>query len=284
MPEMEKRQIDAFTKLYGIIGNPVRHSLSPKMHNAAFCHNGLNAVYLAFEVTDLETAISGVRSLGISGLSITVPHKERVIALIDRVDDTARRIGAVNTILNRNGKLEGYNTDWSGAVRALSAETGIKGARAIVLGAGGSARAVVAGLVEKGANVHVANRTASKAKLLADTFGTTWSGLDELDLTMEKEPASILINTTTLGMEPYVDAMAVTPALLELAGENKSVVMDIAYSPLETKLLKKAHATGCTTINGLEMLLYQAVEQFELWTGEKAPVEVMRRALSPGKT
>jgi shikimate dehydrogenase len=275
--------IDAGTELYGIIGNPVGHSLSPAMHNAAFRHLGINAVYLAFEVSDPESAISGVRALNISGLSVTVPHKEAVMPLLDRVDENAGRIGAVNTIVNRNGMLEGMNTDMSGAVRAISEKTGIKGAAALVLGAGGSARAVVAGLAERGADVHIANRTETRAKALAERFGASWSGLEGLESLMMKRPASIIVNTTTLGMHPRTDIMPVSPALLDMAGKAGSVVMDIAYSPLETMLLREAASRGCPTVNGLEMLFYQAVEQFRIWTGRNAPEKTMRRALEKAR-
>ncbi|OCC16212.1 Shikimate 5-dehydrogenase I alpha [Dissulfuribacter thermophilus] len=258
------------TKLYGIIGHPVAHSLSPNMHNAAFKALGINAVYLAFDVVDLRGAIQGVRALGVKGLSVTVPHKEAVIEFIDVVDQHVRSIGALNTIVNNDGLLYGTNTDWLGAVRAIEEICPIAGKRALVVGAGGSAKAIVYGLTLKGATVHVANRTESRAKELADRFGATFSGLS----LSEELSFDILINATTCGM----GGDTTMPVSIEVV-KKAEVVMDIVYAPLETPLLKTAKALKKTTIDGLKMLLYQAVGQFELWTGKKAPVEVMKNAI-----
>jgi shikimate dehydrogenase len=249
------------------------------MHNAAFRYMGIDAVYLAFDVTDISSALAGVRSLGISGLSVTVPHKEAVLVLLDEVDDTAKSIGAVNTVINRDGILTGANTDWLGAVRALSGRAAIEGKRALVVGAGGSARAVVAGLSDSGAEVHIANRTVSRAQKLAGLFKTSWCGLEDVEDVFREEAPDILVNTTTVGMAPDDRRMPVPPVLLEMMGEKGGVVMDIVYSPRETLLLKEAERCGCSVIDGLQMLLFQAVEQFEMWTGADAPVDVMRRAL-----
>ncbi len=262
---------DASTLLYGILGHPVAHSLSPAMHNAAFEFTGLNAVYLAFDVTDLENALAGVRALDIRGLSVTIPHKVAVMELMDDVDDVARRIGAVNTIVNRNGRLFGANTDWIGAVKALEEKTSLKGKRVLVLGAGGSARAVCAGLIERHALVHVANRTVEKALRLAEATGCSAGGLDAI----QDIQADILINTTSVGMEPDSDRMPVPADMLG----RFTLVMDIVYAPVETMLLKKAAEAGCETVNGLRMLLLQAVAQFEMWTGQDAPAAVMEQVL-----
>ncbi len=264
--------IDAQTRLYGIIGHPVRHSLSPAMHNAAFRERGVNAVYLAFDCRDVAAALAGVRGLGIGGLSVTIPHKEAVMAHLDEVDPMARRIGAVNTVVNRDGRLLGLNTDWIGAVKALEEVTGLRGRRVVVLGAGGSARAVVAGLSQAGAEVHVANRTVERARELAQAWRATWSGLDA------PLQGEILVNTTSVGMAPAVEAIPVPP---QVAGRF-GVVMDIVYSPLETRLLTAAREAGAVAVNGLRMLLHQAVAQFEAWTGLPAPVEVMEQALMDG--
>ena len=262
---------DACTGLYGILGHPVRHSLSPAMHNAAFQARAVNAVYLAFDVTNLGAAVTGMRALGISGLSVTIPHKENIVSLLDDVDPVARRIGAVNTVVNRNGRLEGANTDCVGSVRALEEVTELRGRKVLVLGAGGSARAVVAGLVDRGAQVHVANRTPERAHQLGEALGAEWSGLDEIG----DVDASILVNTTSVGMEPEVGA---SPVASELLGRFE-VVMDLVYAPLETRLLSSARKRGCRVVNGLRMLLHQAVAQYELWRWEAAPVDVMERAL-----
>jgi len=264
----------AKTALYGIIGHPVSHSLSPAMHNAAFRTLNLDAVYLAFDVVDLKGAMAGVRALGIQGLSVTVPHKEAVMAYLDELDPVARRIGAVNTVVRKGGQLKGLNTDWLGAVKALQEEVAkLTGKQVLLIGAGGAARAILAGLREMGARVHVANRTEEKAKRLSEPFGATWSGLEiPEDLSFD-----ILINTTTLGMAgENQDKMPVSEAVIKKA----DIVMDIVYSPLETKLLKTAKTLSKTTVNGLRMLLHQAVAQFEIWTGERAPIETMESALS----
>ena len=280
--------IDAHTQLFGIFGHPVRHSLSPILHNAAFRARGLNAVYLAFDVTDLPRAVQGVRALGISGLSITIPHKEAVMPLLDQVDFQALQIGAVNTIVNQEGMLLGYNTDCIGAQRALEEaftndqahlakangagpSSVLSGKSAVILGAGGSAKAVAFGLKSAGMFVHVANRTVEKAKALGEALGATFSSLNEVcDIT-----ADVLVNTTPVGMAPDIYKMPIASECLK----NFSVVMDIVYAPLVTALLREAEAAGCRTVNGLRMLLHQAVCQFELWTGLQAPLNVMERAL-----
>lgn len=262
---------DAATALYGILGHPVGHSLSPAMHNAAFEAAGINGVYLAFDVTDLRAAVQGIRGLGIRGLSVTIPHKVAVMKLLDEIDPVAKRIGAVNTIVNRDGRLLGANTDWLGAVKALEEKTDLEAGSVLVIGAGGSARAVCAGLVERGARVHIANRTVEKARELARVHGCTWSGLDHI----ESVRADILINTTSVGMEPDTVGMPVPSRLLP----GFSIVMDIVYAPLETKMLQEAAKAGCGTISGLRMLLLQAVTQFEIWTGMDAPQEVMEGVL-----
>ncbi|MEZ0328076.1 MAG: shikimate dehydrogenase [Dissulfuribacterales bacterium] len=291
--------IDAHTMLFGIFGHPVGHSLSPSMHNAAFRHLNINAVYLAFDVMNLHEAITGVRALNIQGLSITIPYKEAVMPFLDEIDSDARAIGAVNTVVNRDGRLLGFNTDCIGARRALNealrpekkdfmvmhgqsiqtmqvgmnhATPLLSGKSAVVLGAGGSARAVAFGLKSAGMSVHIANRTVEKAKKLSDVVGGTFSNLhDVCNIT-----ADVLVNTTSVGMAPNADEM---PIAADCLG-NFAVVMDIVYSPLETALLREARRVGCLTVNGLRMLLHQAVCQFELWTGLAAPEDVMEQVLN----
>lgn len=265
--------IDADTRLLGILGHPVRHSLSPAMHNAAFHHLNINAVYLAFDVTNLDAAMQGVRALNIHGLSITIPHKEAILPLLNRINPDAERIGAVNTVVNRNGELLGFNTDCIGARMALEEIFGTcAGKRAVILGAGGSAKAVAFGLKAAGMSVHIANRTVEKAKALSEKVEGTYSNLNEVyDIT-----ADVLVNTTSIGMTPNVLDMPVSAECLR----NFSVVMDIVYAPLCTALLQEAQRCGCRTVNGLRMLLYQAACQFELWFGLPAPLKVMENALS----
>ncbi len=271
----EAMTINGRTTLYGIIGNPVSHSLSPVMHNAAFAELGENSVYLPFPLQDLEGGIAGLKAIGVKGLSVTIPYKEAVIPLLDVIEDVARKIGAVNTIEMRevDGRklLCGSNTDWLGANRALSGKVSLRGAQVVLLGAGGSARAIGFGLQQEGAQVILCSRTEARGRKLAADLGCLWHPLDEAD-SLEGE---ILVNATSVGMQPEVQLSPVPQAILS----RFQVVMDIVYAPLETKLLREAKGAGCQVVNGLEMLLYQGVAQFELWTGKAAPVEMMRQKL-----
>ncbi len=263
--------VDGKTRLYGIVGKPVSHSLSPAMHNAAFQHCGLNKIYLAFDVEDITGAMAGLRSLGIGGVSVTMPHKQAVIPLLDGIDPVAQRIGAVNTLLIRDGAIRGYNTDWIGAVQALEMIADLSAATVLLLGAGGSARAIGFGLKEKGVQVIVANRTLAKGQALAGELDCECCPLAEID----HLNVDALVNTTSVGMAPNTAATPISQTLLE----NIPAVMDIIYVPSETRLLREAKEVGCKTVNGMYMLLYQGVAQFELWNDCDAPVEVMREAL-----
>ncbi|MCD6319309.1 MAG: shikimate dehydrogenase [Candidatus Desulfofervidaceae bacterium] len=263
-------KIDAFTQLYGIIGHPVKHSLSPLIQNLAFTHLGINAVYLAFDVTDLPSALAGVRALGIKGLSVTIPHKINIIPFLDNIDEMAQKIGAVNTVVNQDGHLLGFNTDWTGAILALKEKGEIKGKRYVILGAGGAARAVAFGLKQEGAEVTIVNRTYEKGKALAKELNaeaSPWDNLPEIK-------AYGLINTTPIGMWPEIRHTPVDEKVVT----NFALVMDTIYRPLETKLLHLAKKAGCICVNGLNMLIYQGAAQFTLWTGKKAPVEKMLKA------
>lgn len=267
--------INGKTALYGIIGNPVSHSLSPVMHNAAFAELGENSVYLPFPVLDLEAGLQGLKAIGVKGVSVTIPYKEAVIPLLDAIEDVARQIRAVNTVEIKDvgGKkhLCGSNTDWLGANRALSDKVQLRGARVVLLGAGGSARAIGFGLLQQGAQVVLSSRTESRGLALAADLGCLWCPLADAG-TLHGD---VLINATSVGMQPQSDASPVPAAILS----RFQVVMDIVYAPLATRLLMEAEAAGCQVINGLEMLLYQGVAQFELWTGKPAPVELMRQKL-----
>lgn len=271
-------QIDGRTTLYGIIGRPVEHSLSPAMHNAAFAYLDLNCVYLPLPTTDVGRALEGLKYLNIGGASITIPFKEQVTSLLDEVDPLAQKIGAVNTVAVRRQQsgisLFGTNTDWLGSNRALQDHIDLRSSRAVILGAGGAARAIGFGLLEAGAGIEIKSRSEAKGRLLAQQLGCLWSPLDEKPF----EPAEIVINATSVGMEPDHRHSPLDQALVA----DYRVVMDIVYAPLQTKLLRDGAAQGCTCINGLEMLLYQGVAQFELWTGREAPVAIMRRALIEG--
>lgn len=270
-------QINGNTELFGIIGNPVRHSLSPAMHNAAFASLGMNRVYVPMPVNDVAQAMSGLRGLGFRGASVTVPHKEAVIPFLDELDPVADRIGAVNTLLLRHDRegrtiVQGFNTDWIGANAALAAaHIELHGKRVVVAGAGGAAKAVGFGLIEAGAELVITNRTAESGQELARWLACEFIELDDLAWLT----ADVFINTTSVGMEPDTDGIIIPPGLLG----KFSAVMDIVYAPLETRLLREAKTAGCRTVDGLAMLLHQGAEQFRIWTGMAAPVQVMRAAL-----
>ena len=263
--------INGATELYGIMGNPVTHSLSPAMHNGAFGALGLNKVYLPFAVQDVGQAMTGLRALGIKGVSVTIPHKQAVMEHLDSIDPVAKKIGAVNTLVISNGAIHGANTDWLGANRALSEKISLQNASVLLLGAGGSARAIGFGLLEAGASLTIASRTPEKGRELAKLLGCPWLPLAEAATCK----ADALVNATSLGMAPQQDILPIAQEALA----NFHVVMDIVYAPLQTRLLQEAELAGCQTINGLAMLLYQGAAQFELWTGLQAPVEVMRQSL-----
>ncbi|MEN8135441.1 MAG: shikimate dehydrogenase [Thermodesulfobacteriota bacterium] len=265
--------LDGNTEVYGIMGWPVSHSLSPALHNRAFAELGLNKVYVPFPVPgeDVEAALHGFRATGVRGLSVTIPHKQAVIPFLDTLDPVAARIGAVNTLLVKDGRIHGYNTDWQGANQALTEVVDLAGTRVVLLGAGGSARALGFGLLEAGAKVVVASRTPAQGQALAADMNCHWQPLAEV----EKLTAEVLVNATSVGMAPAIDEMVVPSAILS----GYRVVMDIVYSPLETKLLQEAAGAGCQVVNGLAMLLYQGAAQFELWTGLKAPLDAMRQEL-----
>jgi shikimate dehydrogenase len=268
---MDSRSPDTRTALYCVLGNPIGHSLSPAMHNRAFEHHGLNAVYLAFQATDLPAAVSGIRSLGIKGASITLPHKTRVMELLDTIDPTAAAIGAVNTIINQNGQLVGKNSDSTGATDALLTQTAIEDKAVLIIGAGGAARAIGFGIRKCGGQVTITNRSEASGNRLATDLGGVFLPPGEL----AAKRFDILINTTPVGMHPQIEASPVAHDILR----PELVVMDIVYTPLETRLLKAAARVGCKTVDGLAMFVNQGARQFEWWTGEKAPVEVMRRAV-----
>lgn len=268
----------------GIIGRPVAHSLSPLMHNRAFAHLNMDWTYVRFEVADdrVQEAVAGLRALSVRGVNVTIPHKTAVIPFLDRLTPEAAAIGAVNTIIHDAGDLIGDNTDGIGFVRSLvdEAEFDPKGTRVLVVGAGGAARAVAVALARAGAaRIVVANRTAKKARELAQLVEQHGSvgkavGLHRDEIAPELSGVDVLVQTTSLGMagDPSlpVDADLLHPGLL---------VTDIVYTPLETPLLRAAKQRGCRVLPGWGMLLYQGVEAFERWTDVEAPVDVMKEAL-----
>ncbi|RLC86541.1 MAG: shikimate dehydrogenase, partial [Chloroflexi bacterium] len=263
--------IDSGTSLYCVIGDPVSHSLSPAMHNKAFIHTGFNGVYVAFNVNNISYAVKGIRGLGIKGASITIPHKIEVMKYLDGIDSKAREIGAVNTIVNRNGKLYGYNTDCLGAINALLEKTEIKNKQIVIAGAGGAARAIGFGILSEGGNLTIINILEDEGKSLAKDLDVPYYPLSYF----KNLDCDILINATPVGMTPYVEAMPVKSEDLH----KEMTVMDIVYNPLQTRLLREAQNLGCLTINGVSMFVHQGVAQFELWTGLGAPVDIMTQAV-----
>lgn len=261
--------IDQSTKLFGVLGNPVRHSLSPLMHNAAFRETGINAAYLAFESGNLEDAVKGIRGLNIAGMSVTIPFKSDIIPLLDRIDPLANDIGAVNTIVNRDNILTGYNTDASGALKALEDVTEIAGKKCLIIGAGGAARAIGFMLKDNNGEIMIANRSEDRGRKLCKALDSPFIEPSRL----ENVDADILINTTPAGMSPDTGNCPVPEHMLK----REMTVMDIIYNPVKTKLLKAAHERGCITIDGLGMFIYQGAEQFRLWTGMNAPVDTMKK-------
>ena len=263
--------IDQHTGLYGVIGNPVRHSLSPALHNAAFSATGLNAVYLAFETGDIEECLKGIRALGIKGASITIPFKTTVMPFLDEIDPLAKRIGAVNTIVNDSGRLKGYNTDALGALKALEENVKLAGMTCLIIGAGGAARAIGFMLKEQDVAVSIVNRSRKRGEALAASLGCPFVPLDEISGTK----GGLLVQTTSVGMYPDIDQCPVPENILE----NGMVVMDIVYLPAETRLLNLARDRGCVIISGVDMFINQGAEQFRLWTDLDPPFASMRHAL-----
>jgi shikimate dehydrogenase len=276
-------EISGKTKVCAVIGDPIEHSLSPTMHNAAFEHLKLDFVFLAFRVApdQLEHAIKGIRALGIRGLNVTMPHKNAVTEFLDEPDAAVRFLRAANTILNQGGKLRGFNTDGVGAVKALKNNgVALAGKKVLLLGAGGAARAIAFCLAREVEEVCILNRDAGKARELASVLqpcGKKIVGneLSASQIQKELQNSDVLINATSVGMAPSIFESLIKPNWL---GPD-TCVMDIVYNPVETKLIREARAAGAKVVNGVEMLLYQGAASFEIWTGYQAPFDVMREAL-----
>jgi shikimate dehydrogenase len=277
----EALMISAATGLLCLLGHPVHHSLSPRIHNAALRHQGLDLVYLAFDVPDghLGGAFEALRLLRASGANLTIPHKETALSLVDEVDPAAARIGAVNTVVNQQGRLTGYNTDVSGFAAALRTvrPEGAWGLRCVVVGAGGAARAVVAALVDGGAeHVWVCNRTRERAVALcsaAAEWGKVPCEVIAPEAASEVVPgADLVVNATSLGLVEPVKDFAIDVDTLHCG----HVVVDLVYGPRSTALVESARARGAHAIDGREMLVMQAAASYRLWTGREAPVDVMR--------
>ena len=261
------------THVYGVIGDPIGHSLSPLMHNAAFAACGLDAIYLPFRVRNLRDFIQAVRAFGISGFSVTLPHKQRILEYLDGCDSLAAEIGAVNTVQVRGGnRLYGYNTDYTGVLHAIGRRVPLAASRVLLVGAGGSARAVAFALAKAGATVFIWARRQAQARALARAVGgETMAGVVRRG--ERREQFDAIVNCTPVGMHPGGGSP------LDASELNARVVMDLIYRPRRTELLKLAERRGIAVISGVEMFLAQGAAQWEIWTGRRAPQKVMRRAV-----
>lgn len=276
--------LDAYTQVLAVLGKPVRHSLSPAIHNAALQATGLNYVYVACEVDDIQAAVMGMRGLGIRGFSITIPHKVAALGLADEVDPVAASIGSINTLVNNDGVLRGYNTDGYGALRAIeTAGVNLEGAEVTIMGSGGGSRAIACTLAAK-ADLSKLNilgviedevRDLTRHVAQFSTARVEGSVLSEDSLKRALAGTLLLVNCTPIGMHPKTDESLV-PA--ELLG-SPLVVFDIVYNPMETRLLREARERKCRVISGVEMFIHQAEAQFELFTGQSAPEAVMRKVV-----
>jgi len=275
--------ISGKTKVCALIGDPIEHTMSPAMHNAAFNELGLDYVYVAFGVKpdELAGAINGMKSLGMPGWNVTIPHKVNVIQLLDKLDPLAEKIGAVNTVVNDNGILTGHNTDATGFLQAML-EKGVepKGKKIAIMGAGGAARAVSFILADRGAYPVILNRieeldwAVNLAAMISKEFAIE---VPALELTKENlgnvlENAEILVNATSVGMSPNNDVSPAPPELMKA----DLTVYDVIYNPIQTRLLRDAEAVGATTIGGIDMLVWQGIMAFEKWTGKKPPFDLMK--------
>jgi shikimate dehydrogenase len=279
---MKQGKLDSQTVMHGVFGDPIKHSKSPIMHNRAFQELGLNAAYAAFHVWpgQLKAAIEGIRALGFRGVNVTIPHKVEVMDYLDEIDEHAQVIGAVNTIVNDNGRLKGYNTDGIGYVRSLKEEAdfSVSGKRVLMLGAGGAARGVAYALAKEGAStMWIANRTLDKAEQLAgalsgfaDTHGIGYEQISDI-----RDQVDLIVHNTSVGMHPNVDDVIIDTSWFH----EGLTVSDLVYNPLETQLLREAKARGARAHDGLGMFIYQGVYAFEYWTGLPAPVAAMRETV-----
>lgn len=271
--------------MYGVFGDPVKHSKSPIMFNRAFHEAGVNAAYAAFHIKPglLEQAVQGIRVLGFGGVNVTIPHKVEVMRFLDDIDEDARTIGAVNTILNKDGRLIGSNTDGSGYVRSLKEETGfqIKGKKLLLIGAGGAARGVAYALSkESPSSIYIANRTKERADELAREIGkfAECAGLS-LALLDGTPHVDLIINASSIGMSPLTEQLPVDEAWMNKQIGVGTTVSDLVYNPLQTRFLTAAARRGARTHSGLGMFIYQGAYAFEYWTGQPAPVAVMKHAV-----
>ena len=282
-------EINNNTKIVGVIGHPIKHTLSPIMHNYAYKNLNLDYVYLPFDISSigLQDSLKGMVALGIRGFNVTIPHKERIIEYMDELSDSAKIVGAVNTVVNDNGKLIGYNTDVNGIIKTLEEfKKNISGKTVSVLGAGGAARSVIYTLINhfKVKKINIINRTVEKAESLKDYFSSkmlfekikTYE-LIPPDVTEILAKSKLIINASSIGMSPDNDDSPTT--ILESFNKNQ-IVFDIVYNPQKTKFLALAEEQGALTINGLKMFVEQGAKSFELWTSEMMPTNQILQLLS----
>lgn len=266
-------QVDAATRVYGVAGDPVAHSLSPVLMNTAFRRENVNAVYLALHAKTLDDLLVCVREIPLHGLSITMPYKESIVKHLDNCDTHTNRVGACNTVVRGpDGKLYGFNTDVAGVLRPLEQRLALQGAKVLVLGAGGAARAAVFGLKERGADVYILNRTPAPAQKLAHQAHARLARRPDL----KKQAFDVIINATPLGMAGSKESPLHEDEI------NTRFLLEMIYSPAETHLVKTARAKGVQIIPGSEMFVQQAARQFEIWTGKPAPSEEMQRVVERG--
>lgn len=254
--------------VFALFGNPVGQSLSPRMHNRALQIMGIKGHYVPFLVDDLPEAVCAIRALHIHGVSVTIPFKEQVLPLLDEIDDDARKIGSVNTILNDKHKLKGFNTDWKGVEASLIKKIRIRGNTFVLLGSGGTTRAAVYAVKKNGGDAVIISRNQAKGNALAGEFGCRWESPDRIG----KIEGDCLINTTPLGMAPRVGQIPVS----EETVKRFPCVMDAVYNPPLTRLLQIAQESGVVTISGVEMFVAQGAEQLRIWTGMEPPLRSMR--------
>lgn len=258
-------------KLFAVLGHPIGHSLSPAMHNRAFGFVGYNGLFFAVDTKDAGKSLRALQDLDFGGAAVTMPHKETILDSLDEVVGAAKDIGAVNTVVNRDGKLWGYNTDSEGAMAALKAKTELKGKTVLLAGAGGAAKALAYGLKAEGAKLVITNRTIANGEKLARRMGAVFLPPDEV-LRMAYD---VVINATSMGMAPHENEMPVPEAIFH----KNMVAMDIVYNPLHTRFIAKAIANGCEPLDGVTMFVHQGGRQFELWTGRPAPLPMMRQTV-----
>jgi shikimate dehydrogenase len=283
-----KDSFHANTKIIGLLGHPIKHSYSPFVQNVAFEFEKIDYIYLAFDVppANLKSALNGVLALGMKGLNVTLPHKEKIIQHLDELSEEATTIGAVNTIVNDQGKLIGYNTDVTGLIETLLPyKEQISGSTVTVLGAGGGARAAIYALIRhfKPEQINLINRTVQRADSIQNYFSTKmrYHGFKTMDLfppdiVETLQSSRLIINATSIGMYPEMDD---TITDLKESFSSSQIVFDLVYNPPKTKFLKLAEAQGATTLGGLKMLVSQAAKSFELWTGVKMPIDKISKSI-----